>query len=226
MTIPIIVLEGPDGAGKTEHARRLAGALSREGYAVIQWHHPAPEGDHARTLWTRALHYAYERSRLMGYVAQLEARRPAVAAYGDIIPQGVNWHGEWLAGDRPRVVVADRWHWSTLLVSIPLEAEPDTQTTGASLRSLFTAERRAIGVPTVTIHLTAPADAIVERLTARGEDVSRARVVENVIDYAQEAETRGWPTVDTTAPVDDAARAILDHTLKTLASLAEVREAT
>lgn len=58
----LIVLEGCDGTGTTTHADSLAGALCREGYPGLSYHHPPhPSGC---THWERSLHYALERARV------------------------------------------------------------------------------------------------------------------------------------------------------------------
>lgn len=54
-----VVLEGPDGAGKSTLALSLAGALTARGVRASAWRHQAPGGDRLAA----ALHYAGQRRR-------------------------------------------------------------------------------------------------------------------------------------------------------------------
>lgn len=64
MTRPlVIVLEGPDGVGKTTHARLLADALRGRGRLVRLFHHPRPPK--GAGFVEAALFYAAERAGLL-----------------------------------------------------------------------------------------------------------------------------------------------------------------
>lgn len=91
----LIVLEGCDGTGTTTHAEALAGALCREGYTGLSYHHPPhPSGC---THWERSLHYALERARVCRKLRDT---------------------------DRDTVLVADRWYHSTWSYTAVLTREP------------------------------------------------------------------------------------------------------
>lgn len=62
MTPRILVLEGPDGCGKSTHADRLAAALRAEGVDAVAFHHTKP-ADADPVL--AALDYAAQRRRLV-----------------------------------------------------------------------------------------------------------------------------------------------------------------
>jgi thymidylate kinase len=77
----LIIIEGTDGTGTTTHAQSLAGLLLNRQYPAISYHHPRHnKGD---SDWTRALHYAHARAKLVD-----------------------------MSHDDNLVVVADRWAWS------------------------------------------------------------------------------------------------------------------
>lgn len=62
MTPRVLVLEGPDGAGKSAHADRLAAALRAEGVDAVAFHHAKP-ADADPVL--AALNFAAQRRRLV-----------------------------------------------------------------------------------------------------------------------------------------------------------------
>lgn len=62
MTPRVLVLEGPDGCGKSTHADRLAAALRAEGVDAVAFHHTKP-ADADPIL--AALDYAAQRRRLV-----------------------------------------------------------------------------------------------------------------------------------------------------------------
>lgn len=91
----LIVLEGPDGVGKTHHARAAAEALCRTGTPAAWYHHPKPSPG-LRDPWAIALHYASER-----------------AALRLLLDSG--WH------DNVCVMVCDRWWPSTQMLGLVLD---------------------------------------------------------------------------------------------------------
>lgn len=60
--VNLLVIEGPDGAGKTGHSLALVAALVAAGYRARRWEHRKPPwgfGD----AWSASLHWATERAR-------------------------------------------------------------------------------------------------------------------------------------------------------------------
>ena len=80
----LVVVEGPDGAGKSTACRLVAAMLAP--IDARTWHHRPPPPDRPRDPWSLALHYAAERASL-------------VAAIRD-------------GSEESAVVIVDRW-WMT-----------------------------------------------------------------------------------------------------------------
>lgn len=97
MSPTLIVLEGPDGAGKTRHVRALTTALTRA-QIHAEWFEHQPSALNACGAapdpWTAALHYATERDRLRRRIAR---------------------------GSAADVLVCDRWWLSTQVVGLVLD---------------------------------------------------------------------------------------------------------
>lgn len=56
----LVVIEGPDGSGKSSVCRLVAAMLPD----AREWHHRPPPADRPRDPWSLALHYAAERAAL------------------------------------------------------------------------------------------------------------------------------------------------------------------
>ncbi len=56
----LVVIEGPDGSGKSSVCRLVAAMLPD----AREWHHRPPPPDRPRDPWSMALHYAAERAAL------------------------------------------------------------------------------------------------------------------------------------------------------------------
>lgn len=97
MSPRLVVLEGPDGVGKTRHARALAEALTVAGTPSLWWCHQPPQAP--GTSWAHALHYAAEREALRVRIAR--------GAY-----------------DAARYLVCDRWWYSTHALGIATDNRP------------------------------------------------------------------------------------------------------
>lgn len=75
----LVVIEGPDGSGKSSVCRLVAAMLPD----ACEWHHRPPQPDRPRDPWSLALHYAAERAAI-------------VAAIRD-------------GSEESAIVIADRW---------------------------------------------------------------------------------------------------------------------
>lgn len=134
MIPPIISIEGPDGVGKSTVARALASKL--RGSYLFTHTNPSVTGP-----YQRALDFAFQRA---DFIARMEER-----ASDPIIKP-------------TRVIIADRWCWSTLATAQGLDGLRERE----ALYGLVNAERWAL--PTVGyILLTAPDDVIDARITKR-----------------------------------------------------------
>lgn len=134
MIPPIISIEGPDGVGKSTVARALASKL--RGSYLFTHTNPSVTGP-----YQRALDFAFQRA---DFIARMEER-----ASDPIIKP-------------TRVIIADRWCWSTLATAHGLDGLRERE----ALHGIVNAERWAL--PTVGyILLTAPNDIIDARITKR-----------------------------------------------------------
>jgi len=89
----LIVIEGCDGTGTSTHTGALTDSLRALGIDAVAFHHPPPPK--GCSPWTRGIHYASERSKLVDQY-----------------------------GDTDVVVVADRWYHSTFVFSHTVEDAP------------------------------------------------------------------------------------------------------
>lgn len=134
MIPPIIVIEGADGVGKSTVARALASRL--RGSYLFTHTNPSVTGP-----YQRALDFAFQRADFVARMAERE---------GDPIIKPV------------RVIIADRWCWSTLATASGLDGVRERE----ALNRLVAAERWAL--PGVWhIVLTAPDDVIDARIMER-----------------------------------------------------------
>jgi thymidylate kinase len=154
----LIVLEGPDGVGKSAHVRELVQGLEVRldmALSVASWAHPRFVGDDP---WQRALWYAQARAR---FAADVRAGR-----YDDF------------------VVVIDRWYFSTLVAARVDEFRGDCLREHApalsddicsGMERLCEGERSVLP-PVRVILLDAPSEVIAKRLQDRSEKVFRGNV--------------------------------------------------
>lgn len=131
----LVVLEGPDGAGKTHHARELANALVERGITAQSWNHDRPPFALRDDAWGAALHYAIQRVNLSWSLCE---KRCAA-----------------------RVVIADRWVLSTLVLGLATDSD--------ALVNLAGVEATQAAMPALTVVLTAPEDVLDGRLWRRAE---------------------------------------------------------
>jgi thymidylate kinase len=146
----LVVLEGPDGSGKTRHVRALTTALTRA-QIHAEWFNHQPTALNvcaAPDPWSAALHYATERDRLRRRIER---------------------------GSAADVVVCDRWWHSTVVFSDLLRDDrtADCFEEALALDSLVMGEEhmwrwRGRGASITTVVLTAPDDVLDARLAARG----------------------------------------------------------
>lgn len=188
----LIVIEGPDGVGKTTHVRELVQGLEVRldmALSVASWAHPRFVGDDP---WQRALWYAQARAR---FAADVRAGR-----YDDF------------------VVVIDRWYFSTLVASdvdefrthCPGEhapALPDDLRFG--MQWLCRAEMSALP-PVRVILLDAPSEIIAERLRARGEKVMDGNVSAQRCAYVGVMQTTRAKQVNTADALETARARVLE----------------
>ena len=145
----VIVLEGPDGCGKTAHTDLLADALLARGISVRSFHHaPPPRG---ASRFEAAMHYASQRQSLLR-MTQCDV----------------------IVADRWRLsteVLGDALRALSTSPADPLRAE------SIALRRLAEVERSALPDDGVLVMLHAPSDVLDARLAARGTpatDLDRA----------------------------------------------------
>lgn len=176
--MPLIVLEGPEGAGKTTQVRLLADALTRTGHDVKTWREPGGTGvgdeirrillDHpASDIVARAESLLYMASR-----AQLVDREitPALA--------------------RGSMVLLDRFFLSTYAYQVAGRGLPHDQVVAAN--RLATAELR----PDVTLLLSLPVQDGMARVNKRGSldriEQADAQFHERVAKAFAEFGTEEW----------------------------------
>ncbi len=90
----LVVLEGPDGAGKSRHVRALREELTRVGANAAWWSHPPPPS--RLTPWQAALHYASSRAAMLSDLAHKHRLAPL------------------------DLVICDRWWLSTQMLALVL----------------------------------------------------------------------------------------------------------
>lgn len=138
MSPRVIVLEGPDGCGKTAHTDALAMALRARGISARSFHHARPP--QGATPYEAALHYAAERAGLLR-----RTQCDVIVADRWHTSTGVLASALRCTGSDPRVTHA---------MALICEAEDD----GFSLA----------GTALTEVYLDAPDDVLDARLAARG----------------------------------------------------------
>lgn len=190
----VLALEGPDGAGKTAHAKRLGERLAARCPAngparVASYaHHPLPPVL-THSLRDRALWYATRR-----------------AVLGEAI----------VARPVSTLVVSDRWWWSTLAMGAF-----ESDLIGFAEAEALTWEA-SVCIPVVTVALDAPDAVLAERIGAR-EREGRASVIDTdrrqgrLREWTRSVATsRGWPVVSTDGDFEACADALCDAVVAAL----------
>lgn len=108
------------------------------------------------------------------------------------------------------LVVADRWHWSTLTEAAALAS--------SSLDALHRAEWLRSPIALATFILDAPDDVLDARITARGEEVThrdriRRLAYRELAALPNNRDARSTHLVDTSRPVPEVTRDLLTATL-------------
>lgn len=177
----LFVIEGPDASGKTELANRVVYELRAQRIDARAFHHPSPPEDCAGDPWLCALHYLIARSKLIATAGADE------------------------------VIVADRWHWSSLTEGRALEAvatDGDAARLGASVSKLWHAEALSEHHRPLRLFLLDASDEVLDRRSAdRGHEVTpldRAR------RRAYRAMSIGGISIDTAADLDAITQRIVD----------------
>lgn len=165
-SVKVIVVEGAHGSSKSTLARALASALLADHPHAVVAFHHTSEG-HV-TPWEAAGNYLAQRARVL----RVES------ACGT------------------RVLVADRWFWSTAVLGAALGGPA-----GMRLARLAALEREEHGDPALTIVCDAPEDVLAARLAARGETWGERERMEHH-EILRLARLRSWPVLDTTRPRD------------------------
>lgn len=140
MSPRVIILEGPDGCGKTAHTDLLADALRVNGISARSFHHSRPS--HGASRFEAALHYAKERQSLLR-MTQCDV----------------------IVADRWRLsteVLGDALRILSTGPTDPLRVE------SLALRRFADVERQALPDDGVLVMLTAPDEVLDARLAARG----------------------------------------------------------
>jgi dTMP kinase len=177
VTGAFIVVEGPDGAGKTTLARRLVRRLRRHGLDVVEVRQPGgtPAAEAARRA---ALDPALDPSPIAELFFILAARADLVSK---VIRPAI---------DAGKVVVSDRHDLSTRAYQVAGRQLPEAAVNGVI--ELATGGLR----PDLDLVLTVPADVGLERRKVRGSEPDRmeradAETARRVAQAFQDAEGPG-----------------------------------
>lgn len=193
-TTIILALIGPEGVGKSSHARALAAALRQRGVPATSFHHLPPPPPLCDDPFARALWYWTQRTKV-GLDAQ---RHP------------------------PRVIIADRWSESTL--AFARVQSPDVGARMVDAVEQETDAWCVAGFPAVeSIHLDAPDAVLDARTLARGSAASaidlHPRTAEMRAWYREAAAERwGDRCIDTSGPREEVQRELLAEALGKLST--------
>lgn len=179
-----LVLEGIDGSGKSEQARRLAAWLEAQGHRVVSTREPT-DGDFGRRYraWARGEFEATPEQVLELFLADRREHLKQVVAP---------------ALERGELVVCDRYKHSTLAYQAAQGIDR------ARLRALFDAPEFL--APDLVLWLRVPVATALARMGASAtERFERAEFLERVeAEYAR----LGLEAIDASGPVDAVERAI------------------
>ncbi|WP_438028958.1 dTMP kinase [Sorangium sp. So ce233] len=204
MTSMFIIIEGPDGTGKSTQARRLVTALAASGRNVALEVEPTdgPIGRRIREL-TRAGSDADPREIALLFAADRMAHSRQIRA---LLDAGV-------------VVVCDRYHLSTSVYQGSASGDPSVERWADQL-SAYACR------PDLTIVLDAPLDVCAERLRARGRTADmfeQAETQRRVHAAYARAEDFLWGDtvvrVDASGPADEVAARVMAAVEKKLSRL-------
>lgn len=190
-----LVLEGPDGAGTTSHAQRLADALQAMGKTVCLTAEPT-NGSIGRFI-REALKSGEVLSPAALQLLFCADRAEHVASV--ILP----------ALKRGEVVISDRYALSTLVYGAALGLDSDW------LKHM----NGAFPAPTLTLLLLPPLEVCLERVARRAvQDVLEATPIQTAVHagYSACVGEQQLQLVDTSGTKEDSAARILAHALRVL----------
>lgn len=200
---PFVVLEGLDGSGKTSACAALTAELQREGYQVLASAEPT-NGVTGQGL-RRILHWPIHTERQVQSMTRLFAqdRREHL----DVLTHTLN--SAHFSRDCT-IILFDRYIASSL--AYQWCEKDDRESFEYTLSQNLYYPR-----PDITFYLTAPDDALIQRVAARNPDKqidfteSQSRLTETRLRYmwAKEALTSAkhrWFEIDTNRPLDEITR--------------------
>lgn len=189
----ILALVGPEGVGKSSHAKALASALRAHGVPATSFHHPPPPPPLCDDPFGRALWHWTQRTKV-----GLEARR-----------------------NPPRVIIADRWWESTLAFAVVQATDVATRMINA-VEQEIDAWTTASFAPVESLLLDAPDEVLDARTIARGAKASaidlHPRTAEMRRWYRTVPVTDGWRRVDTSCEREEVRLVLLSKALEQLST--------
>lgn len=191
--MPLIVLEGPEGAGKTTQLRLLAERLTAAGHAVVAFREPGgtPLGDEIRRLLLDPASDIAARAESLLFMASR-----AQLVDREILPA--------LESGRDVIVFLDRFFLSTYAYQVAGRGLPHEEVVAAN--RLATAALR----PDLTILLSLPVAAGLQRAQARGghdrmeraDEAFHGRVARAFEEFATHDWQRAHPEAGPVVTVD------------------------